>query len=409
MRSLSVALLTWEYPPIVVGGLARHVHALAGALAGRGHAVTVYTRGDAGTPEESHDDGVRVVRVQGYPPRIPMDDLVPWVLGLNLALLHRAERDIRDRPPDVLHAHDWLVAYAAAALKDLADVPLVATIHATEHGRHAGRLFGPTQRFIHAVERWLTAEADRVITCSGYMRRELSRVFGVSSAKLDMIPNQVDAGAFDSDVGERVRAAVWPSDRPLIVFAGRLQYEKGVQTILQAVPLIERGAPGVGVLITGRGTYQDELVSLAAHLSLDGRVRFEGFVDEERLRRLYAAADVVVVPSLYEPFGLVALESMASGTPVVAADTGGLREIVDHGVTGLRFVPGDPGSLARAVVRVLTDRSLAAGLASRARASLAERGSWADAASRTADVYRQAFRGGRSESPSLRAVRDAGR
>jgi glycogen(starch) synthase len=409
LRSLSVALLSWEYPPVVVGGLARHVHALARGLAGHGHRVTVYTRGDARTPGESLDEGVRVVRVQDYPPRIPMEDLVPWVLGLNLALLHRAERDIRDRPPDVLHAHDWLVAYAAAALKDLGDLPLVATIHATEHGRHAGRLFGPTQRFIHAVERWLTAEADRVITCSSYMRRELTTLFDIPPSKLNMIPNQVDASAFEWREHEAIRGNLWPADRPLVLFAGRLQYEKGVQTILQAVPLIERGAPGTGVLITGRGTYQHDLESLAAHLSLDGRVRFEGFVDEDRLRRLYAAADVVVVPSLYEPFGLVALESMASGTPVVAANTGGLREIVEHGVTGLRFVPGDPGSLARATIRVLNDRALATRLAGQARTALAHRGSWADAASRTADAYRLAIRGWRSEAPPLRAVPDAGR
>lgn len=388
MRSLSVALLSWEYPPVVVGGLARHVHALARALAGDGHRVTVYTRGDARTPAETHEDGVRVVRVQGYPPNIPMDDLVPWVLGLNLALLHRVERDIRDRPPDVLHAHDWLVAYAGAALKDLADFPLVVTIHATEHGRHRGRLGGPTQRFVHAVERWLTGEADRLITCSAYMRGELTRLFGVPTAKLDMIPNEVDVPAFERTSGPRGEA--WSGGAPVILFAGRLQYEKGVQTLLRALPLIRRRVPGVRVLITGRGTYRRDLETLADRLSLDGQVRFEGFIDEDRLRCLYRTADVVVVPSLYEPFGLVALESMAAGTPVVAADTGGLREIVEHGVTGLRFVPADPGSLARATVRVLTDRPLAERLAARARAALAERGSWADAASRTADAYRRA-------------------
>ena len=388
MGPLSVALLTWEYPPVVVGGLARHVHALARSLAAQRHRVTVYTRGDRRTAAEENDDGVRVVRVQDYPSRIPTEDLVPWVLGLNLALLHRAERDVRARPPDVLHAHDWLVAHAAAALKDLAKVPLVATIHATEHGRHAGRLSGPTQLFIDAVERWLTGEAERVITCSSFMRAELIRLFGVSPAKIDMIPNEVDAPAFGR-AGGGVGSEKSRSERPLILFAGRLQYEKGVQTILEALPLIGRAAPGVRAVITGRGTYRRDLEELAARLNLDGHVRFEGFVDEDRLWALYSQAHVVVVPSLYEPFGLVALESMAAGTPVVAADTGGLREIVEHGDTGLLFTPGDPRSLAGAALRVLTDRGLAGRLAARARAALEGRGSWAGAAARTADAYRQ--------------------
>jgi glycogen(starch) synthase len=403
MRPLSVALLTWEYPPVVVGGLARHVYELGHGLAAEGHEVTVYTRGRDGASPDEDDGGVRVIRVGEYPPPIGTDDLVPWTLAFNIALVHRAERDLRLEPPDVLHAHDWLVAYAAAVLKDLAVTPLVATIHATEHGRHGGRLPGPTQRFIHRVERWLVAEAERVVTCSAYMREQVARHLGADEDRLEAIPNEVDVGAFADDAPP-VRAELWPADRPLLLFAGRLEYEKGVQTLLEALPVLDDLAPGAGLVVAGDGTYRSTLEDLSRSLGLERRVRFEGFVEEDRLRSLYAAADVAVVPSLYEPFGLVALEAMASGTPLVASDTGGLREIVVDEVSGLRFRPGDAQALARAVARVLLDPDTATRLRREARSALASRRSWNGAASRTADAYRRAIDTARRAPTPLRSA-----
>ncbi len=391
MRPLSVALLTWEYPPVVVGGLSRHVQHLSEALTRCGHDVTVFTRGLALSRGDEREGGVRVVRVT--PDEGPSyTDLVPWVLELNRSLLDRAWSEVRTLRPDVIHAHDWLVAHAAVALADRTHTPLVATIHATEHGRHRGRLAGPTQRFVHGVERWLTSTADRVIACSAYMRREVIEVLETPSDRVDAIPNQIELAEFEP-VGSRgrVRDGLGIDGSPLVVFAGRLEYEKGVQTILEALPLVDRRIPGVRLVVAGTGTYRPELEARCRSLRLGERVRFEGFVEEDRLRDLYGAADLVVVPSLYEPFGLVALETMASGTPVVAADTGGLREVVEEGVTGLRFPPGDPQELSRAMVRVLGDGSLARTLAERARGSLAVRGSWTGAASRTAEVYRRAI------------------
>jgi glycogen(starch) synthase len=202
---------------------------------------------------------------------------------------------------------------------------------------------------------------------------------------VDMIPNEVDGSAFSGHGG----MPRWQG--PLILFAGRLEYEKGVQTVLEALPSIERRVPGVGLVVAGTGTYRASLERRAREIGLDGQVRFAGFVEEPDLRALYVAADLVVVPSLYEPFGLVALEAMASGTPVVAADTGGLREIVDHGASGLRFRADDAGALSDAAVRVLTDPDLARRLTSEARRALAGRRSWAGVASRTVETYRRAI------------------
>jgi glycogen(starch) synthase len=387
VRPLSVALLSWEYPPVVVGGLSRHVHQLARGLAEKGHRPTVYSRAHPQASSESLERGVRVVRIQGWPRRLTSRNLVQWVGGFNRALARRALPDFRREAPDVLHAHDWLVAWAAEALRDALALPLVATIHATEFGRHGGRIHGATQRMIDGVERRLTAGADRVIACSEHMRREVRDLFDVEPEKVDMIPNEVDGSVF-TDHGDGAGRG-WHG--PLILFAGRLEYEKGVQTVLEALPSIERQVPGVGLIVAGAGTYRASLEQRARDIGLDGQVRFAGFVEEPDLRSLYRTADLVVVPSLYEPFGLVALEAMASGAPVVAADTGGLREIVEHGATGLRFRPDDPSALADAAVRVLTERDLARRLVAEARRALAVRRSWAGVAARTVETYRRAM------------------
>lgn len=409
MRTPSIAMLSWEYPPAVVGGLSRHVDHLSHALAALGHDVTVYTRGHPDASPEEDDRGVRVVRVDEYPPRIAFDDLVPWVLAFNLSLLHHVEGDLRSAPPGILHAHDWLVAYAAAALKDLHAVPLVATVHATEYGRHQGHLPGPTQVLIHQVEWWLTFEAGRVITCSDYMRGEVTDIFELPPDKVEVIPNGIDLDSFaPPPEAEALRADLVGPDERLVFFAGRLEYEKGVQTVLEAIPLAVERMPPIRFHIAGAGTHRTELEARARELGIDDRVRFLGFVDDETLRRYYAAADLVLVPSLYEPFGLVTLETMAAGTPVAVADTGGLQEVVRDGDTGLRFAAGDPSACADAMVRLLTDQRLARKLALRAREELVRRYSWTSVADRTVETYQRTIREDvrRRERAPLRAVFD---
>jgi glycogen(starch) synthase len=177
----------------------------------------------------------------------------------------------------------------------------------------------------------------------------------------------------------------------MIFFAGRLEYEKGVQTVLDALPLVLEEMP-VRFIVAGIGTHEETLREHARRDGLDGLVEFTGFVSDEELRMYYGAADLAVVPSLYEPFGMVALETMAAGTPCIAADTGGLRELVVHDATGLRFEPGDPASLASAILRLLTDSRLDRRLTLDARRWLNEGFSWESIAERTVDVYARAIR-----------------
>lgn len=392
---MNVLMLSWEYPPRVVGGLGRHVHALATSLVRAGHGVVVVSRDHAEAPADGVVDGVRVVRVAEDPPLVPFEDLLAWTMALNHGITRAALRVLDDLTPDVVHAHDWLVAHAAKTLKDVTHVPLVATVHATEAGRHQGYLPGPMNRAIHTVEWWLMYEARRVVTCSAYMRDEVFRLFELPHAKVDVVPNGIDLAHWHVSP-ERVAAFRAAQPGPVLLYAGRLEYEKGVQTVLQALPRLRRRHPGLRLVIAGVGTHEDELRATARRLRVGRAVDFMGFLSPDDLAVLAAAADCAVVPSLYEPFGMVALECAAAGTPLVVADTGGLREFVTDFETGLRFPPGDPSGLAAAVTRLLGDQVLGQRLARDARALLGRDYTWDAIARRTAAVYERAVREERS-------------
>lgn len=386
---MRVLLLSWEYPPRIFGGLGKHVHRLSVALAEAGHEVHVVTREHPDAPAEEWLDGVHVIRAQEHPPMIDFGDLIPWVLSFNHSVTEAAMKLLRDTPIDVVHAHDWLVAYAAAGVKNTFDLPMVGTVHATEYGRHQGNLPEPMNRLIHQVEWWLTYEARRVITCSEYMADQVRDIFELPIEKIDTIPNGVDLEDFapDGDLTLFRESRVAPGER-MVFFAGRLEYEKGVQTVLDALRLVEQP---VRFYVAGVGTHSDELRAHVDRAGLSEKVHFVGFIDDAELQRYYAAADLAVVPSLYEPFGMVALETMASGTPCIAADTGGLRELIVHEATGLRFIPGDPASLAATIDRLLTDAVLHQRLTVDARRMLDEQFSWRSIAERTVDVYERAI------------------
>lgn len=403
---MRVLILSWEYPPVMVGGLGRHVHALAEALAGNGHEVTVVSRHAEGAPFDEVMNGVRVVRVPEDPPIFPFDSqLLAWAMAFNHALARTALRVADEMSPDVIHAHDWLVAHAAVAVKHHTGAPLVATIHATEAGRHQGWLPGTTNKAIHSVEWWLTFEARRIVTCSSYMRWEVTRLFDLPPDKVDVVPNGVALDrwrAAPADQGGEPPAGhrdTVHSGGPLVVFAGRLVYEKGVHDLLRAMPRLRRRHPGLRLVIAGEGPHDAALREQARALRLGRSVRFAGFLSEEDLAALAAAADCAVVPSIYEPFGLVALEAAAAGTPLVVADVGGLREFVEHGVTGLRFRAGDHAGLANAVSSVLSDEVLARRLARQAKAVLERDYAWPRVAEQVAATYVR----GQREERALRA------
>src|SRR5438034_2912940 len=356
---MRVLILSWEYPPLIEGGLARHVRKLSENLVQQDLDVHVLTRGQEESPAEEEKCGVVVHRVRE--PRRPRElgEFVTWIEHMNADML-AAGVELGDRFTfDVVHGHDWLVAVAGDHLAKRFRCPFVATIHATEYGRHQGWVDKHPQSHIHGVERWMANRAERVITCSSYMREHVADIYGLEEERITVIPNGIDpAELVPVDDLDTLRSRFAAPHERLVLLVGRLVYEKGFQLALEALPgLIERLGQ-VRFLVAGSGTHEQELRAQANELGLDGHGTFLGWIGDDVLPSLYRIADLCVVPSIYEPFGLVALEAMASGCPCLVADTGGLREVVPNEDVGLRFRSRDPESLGRMAERILTDAGL---------------------------------------------------
>jgi len=382
-------MFSWEYPPKSVGGLAQHVYDLTSALAGMGVEVHLFTMGEPGIPELERVNGVQVYRVIPYGVSSP--DFTTWVAQLNVSMLEKAIPVFNENNGfNIIHGHDWLVAYAVRALKHAYRIPLIATIHATEYGRNYG-LHNDLQRHISDVEWWLGYEAWRVICCSHYMEGEIKYVFQIPDDKLVVIPNGVNPQNYVQKNTSISRENYASPNEKIVFYVGRLVREKGVQVLLDAVPLILARVPNTKFVIAGKGPYMNELKNQAARMGISQRVYFTGYIDDYTRNSLYSWSDVAVFPSLYEPFGIVALEAMAARTPVVVANTGGLSEIVVHNLDGLKSIPGNPASLAEMVLRVLENPGLAQRLQQNAYIKVKQNFNWQSIAARTLKVYKKVW------------------
>ena len=392
---LRILHVSWEYPPVMYGGLGAHVLAIATEQARAGHDVTVLTQHGADTPSDEVVDGVRVVRARemGEPQERTFANLLSWVASMQRAMNRQGRELIAQWHPDVVHGHDWVVAAAAMTLSREAHVPLVATVHATEAGRHDGWIVGLLSQTVHRRERRLVSAADAIIVCSSAMRDEITAALGPFAAAVTVVPNGVNLEVWQATetacAAARARVGVDPTT-PLIIYSGRLAHEKGVGILIDAMPGVLAHVSATRLIIAGRGPRDASLRARVSELKLDAEISFAGFLPEHELRPLVATADCAVIPSLYEPFGIVALEAGALSTPVVASREGGLTEIITDGVTGVLVPPGEATSLAAAIVRVLSDRDYAQQLGRAARNDVTIRYNWPVLAAHTVDVYRHA-------------------
>jgi glycogen(starch) synthase len=380
---MRVAMLSWEYPPLVIGGISAHVEGLAQAMARAGHEVVVFSLHHPDVDDDTTVNGVRILRARTDLPWIPDGDLVARMASANHQLVQLAAR-LGSWRPDVVHAHDWLVAWAGDTLKALWNVPLVATVHATERGRHGGHVPPGMPAAINSAEWWLTYQAREVICCSKFMAREVVDGFELPADKLHLVPNGVDPALWAPAEGAA------PARERLVLSWGRVQYEKGFQVLAGAMALLRQRVPGVRCVIAGRGSYLPELQMQIDLEGVSDLVQLAGFVADDELRSLLHRAGCVVIPSLYEPFGIVALEAMAAGAPTIVARTGGLAEIVEGTGAGLLFEPGSSEQLADRIEQVLTRPAVSTDLRDRARALLSDHYSWDAIAASTVDVYRTA-------------------
>ncbi|WP_312875643.1 1,4-alpha-glucan branching protein domain-containing protein [Paenibacillus planticolens] len=393
---MRILMLAWEYPPHVIGGLARAVNDLSVQLAAAGHEIHVVTCLAPDCSPYERLDGVHVHRVEvlSTPESLHFLD---WVFQMNLAFSDKILRLCAQGVQfDIVHAHDWLVYYAAKECKDALQLPLLATIHATESGRNMGKLDTPVQKRIHALEHKLANEADHVVVCSPYMQQEVMHLFHIPFHKMTHIPNGVMPfrvpAACDSTSNRKLSQAlslssVSPGDAlpPILAFLGRLVYEKGVHILISAMQTVLKECPAARLVIAGTGPELEALQQLAAPFG--DHIRFTGFLGETDKSLLLHRADLCVFPSLYEPFGLVALEAMASGTPLIVSDTGGLSGIVEHGINGYKVPPGDVGLLASHIVQLLQNPAAAAELAADALIKVRDRFGWEQIGAITLSTY----------------------
>jgi glycogen(starch) synthase len=387
---MRVLCVTWEYPPVIEGGLGRHVRKLSERLAAEAVEVHVLTRAGGQLPAEESRHGVRIHRVAQPPFPRDVEAFLRWVAEMNRDLAARGSELAERFEFDLVHSHDWVVADAAERIARAAGVPWLVTVHATEYGRHQGWVKKHPQSYIHAVERRMARRADHVITCSDYMAGHVANVFGVRPERISAIPNGIDPGdlglASDRELAT-LRARYAAPDERLVLLVGRLVYEKGFHLALDALAPIAKRDGRVRLVVAGTGTAEAELKAQADELGLSEHGTFIGWAGDDLLHSLYRVADLCIVPSIYEPFGLVALEAMASGCLCVVADTGGLREVVPaDGTVGLRFPANDADALREIVERVLTDDAARDQLVAEAREHVL-RFDWTEVGRQTLGVY----------------------
>jgi len=389
-------MLTWEYPPNVVGGLGKHVMDIVPALADEGievHVITPCLRGGEAYSREGAN--IHVYRVE--PPIAALNDFFSIAWQTNLKLQEQAFRLVEDYQKrgmffDLVHVHEWLVAFAGGALKQHYQIPLLATIHATERGRGRGALPGDLPRAINNVEWWLTYESWRAICCSQYMISEVHEYFDTPIDKIDMIPNGVNVQRFDvlrqTDL-TAFRSSYAAPDQKIIFHVGRMVDEKGVRVLIESAPKVLESYPQAKFVIAGTGPALNDYRALVSSLGISDNFYFTGYISDELRDKLYLVADVAAFPSLYEPFGIVALEAMAAKTPVVVADTGGLSEVVANHETGLTVYPGSTESLAWAILHTLDNPQWSEARVQNAYKIVKELYNWQGIAKETVEVYRR--------------------
>ncbi|HHW30821.1 MAG TPA: glycosyltransferase family 4 protein [Clostridiaceae bacterium] len=384
---MRILMLSWEYPPRIIGGISRVVHDLSHKLGEMGNDINVVTCWENGTKEIELQGNVTVHRVRPYE---NSNNFIQWVLQLNFALLECCIKIINQKGSfDIIHSHDWMVAFASRTLKHAYKIPLISTIHATEWGRNGG-IHNSIQSYIHGIEWWLTYESWKVIVNSYYMKKEVAGIFNLPEDKIHVIHNGVDVNKFNDVARDQdFRRKFAQDNEKIIFFVGRLVNEKGVQILVESMPKIIKNYWDVKFVIAGKGPQLDYLRQRVGELQVADKVYFTGYVSEEELKKLYKCADIAVFPSLYEPFGIVALEGMLAEVPVVVSDTGGLGEIVQHGIDGMTAYVGNSNSLADCILELLFNPEKAESIRKSALTKVYSSYNWDIIAKHTMDVYHQ--------------------
>jgi len=394
---MKILVLAWEFPPRIIGGISRHVAELYPELVLLNHEIHLITVSVEGSANYEIVDGIHVHRV----PVKYDQEFFKWIVNMNLAMssyfidqlvnISGNSNGTSKQKFQLIHAHDWLVAEAAIALSEKFNLPLIATIHATEFGRYNG-IHNDTQRYIHTQEIQLATKATRIIVCTNYMRAEIIRALNCPDPKIDVVYNGLSQERLlkfqnlDFDKALLRSKFADPSEQ-IVYYVGRITHEKGIFLLINAAPqVITALNDKVKFVIIGSGD-TNALKQQAWNLGIAHKIIFTGFMSDIELTKFQTLADCAVFPSLYEPFGIVALESFATKVPVVVSNTGGLPEVVRHSKTGVVTAVNNSESLAKGIIEVLQNPEYSAKLAAEGFRELQERFSWVPLAAQTEKVY----------------------
>jgi D-inositol-3-phosphate glycosyltransferase len=404
----AIAMLSVHTSPLAMpgqtrdaGGMNVYINQLARELGNSQLSIDIFTRRtDISSPQITHiSPRVRVIAISAGPAApLNKDDLYAYMPAFARQI--EAFRMREGIHYDLLHSHYWLSGAVGLRLAERWSVPHVIMFHTLAHLKQLANPGAPEPPLRIETERRLIARADRILATTPGEREQIIRHCGASPRAVQVIPCGVDLQRFTPTDRREARARLgWKQDTPVLLFAGRLDPFKGPDLLLRTAALMEEKAD---VVIAGGKTGGDDEVQqlreLAGELKLSRRVHFPGARPQDELALMYSAADVTVMPSYHESFGLVAVESLACGTPVVATRAGGLTTIIQHGVTGY-LVPRCPGFFAEKLDALLQHPDLLARMRKAARPSV-QGYSWAEIARQVRDLYSDAL----EESSCLAAL-----
>ena len=371
------------------GGMNVYVRQLAGALSDMGMKIDIFTREhlDVVNRVETIGPNVRVIHLKAGEPDAHLGDLY----ALLPDFLERLN-DFREEEGleyDVVHSHYWLSAWVGRELSQAINVPHVVTFHTLSLIKMQSRAGEIEQTERPFVEAEVMATADRIIAFSPHERDSMARLYGADACKVSLVPCGVDLEVFRPLDQKSVRSRLGLNGEKILLYVGRVEPIKGLDLLVETAAQMD-STEGVRMMVVGADVNgdreMDRVKQLAKERDLEDKIDFVGQVDHDDLPLYYNAADVCVVPSYYESFGLVALESMACGTPVVATRVGGLSTIIHHGRTGYLKSWRCPEAFANSVEMIISSDGLQQSMGEAAR-KRAEGMGWDNVASLMWDEY----------------------
>ncbi|OQY45325.1 MAG: hypothetical protein B6242_10695 [Anaerolineaceae bacterium 4572_78] len=388
---MRILIYSWEFPPFFNGGLGVHVAELTPRLAEAEVAMHVITQTHESTQlYDNPQPNLFIHRVDTS--HINNDgniyDLAKQVNPLLEETGNKLWQELNGF--DIIHVHDWLVGFAGICLKNSHACPLLTTFHATEKGRYRSpTLHNGLSQSINQTEQNLANESDKIIVCSQFMLREVSDLFGVPAEKMVVIPNGINlpSHSYSQEEVAEFREEHLSAQAPLIFSIGRLVFEKGYHVLIGAMPQVLEEFPQAKLIIAGKGPEFNHLNTIAQNLNISDHVHLPGFISEEERIKFLLAASCTVFPSLYEPFGIVALEGMVFQKPVIASRVGGMAEIIEHEKTGILMDSDSSDSAAWCIINTLQNPVLAQARVANAYRLVEKKYSWRSIAENTKVVY----------------------